>query len=198
MRMRRFFYIIFGLITCSCINQYSNERNIELEKEIESSIDTYEIKTSKSVYLPDDASGPIAGINLEENPDEIITFKSVGERIFVQNGKTVNFIYDGVDPDETYIMYESWDNGYYLTLIPKDERVNIKFEKLCQIFIVGNPSLTRLWIPDNLKYEQIIWTPRNDGTWELRIGTTERGCKSKSLDQLLKMRNHNYESGIPK
>ncbi|MFC2131320.1 hypothetical protein ACFLSQ_07785 [Bacteroidota bacterium] len=186
------------LLVLSCRTGYRGERYAEDEAEIQQSIDDYEIKVSKSAYIPPDGSGPVAGLVEAENPDAVLTFSNVGERMFVENGKTVNFIYDGVDPDETYIMYESWENGYYLTLVRKDEKVNVVFNKMCQIYIVGNPSLTRIRIPENLKYEQVIWTPRHDGTWELRVGTTQRGCKSKSLDDLQKMRNKGYENKVPK
>jgi len=177
---------------------YRTQKDKDVVAEIEQSKSDYEIKPSMSVVIPKDGSGPIAGFTEASNSDVIITFSELGKPYFVQTGQTVNFIYEGVDPDDTYIMYESYGDGYNLTLRKKDDRVGVKFDKLCQLFIVGNPSLTNIKIPDNLKYEQIIWTPRTDGTWELRIGTTERGCKSKSLDELQKMRNKNYEGSVPK
>ena len=51
---------------------------------------------------------------------------------------------------------------------------------------------------NHLKYEQVIWTPRKDGTWEVRIGTTERGCKSSALGNLKELRTKEYEKNIPK
>jgi hypothetical protein len=185
------------LILFSC-QTYRTQKDKEVAAEIEQSKNDYEVKPSKSVYIPKDGSGPVAGFSEANNSDVVITFSELGKPYFVQTGQTVNFIYEGVDPDDTYIMYESYGNGYNLTLRKKDDRVGVKFEKNCQLFIVGNPSLTSVRIPDNLKYEQIIWTPRIDGTWELRIGTTERGCKSKSLDELQKMRNKSYENAVPK
>ncbi|MFH1050535.1 MAG: hypothetical protein V1779_06340 [bacterium] len=192
-----FLSTVFLIVLMGCQN-YRTQRDKDVVAEIEQSKNDYDIRTSKSVVIPDDGSGPIAGFSEVSNPDVIITFSELGVPQFVENGKTANFIYEGVDPDDTYIMYESYGNGYNLTLRKKDDRVGVKFEKLCQLFIVGNPSLTSIRIPDNLKYEQIIWTPRTDGTWELRIGTTERGCKSKSLDELQKMRNKSYEGNVPK
>lgn len=181
------------LLLFSCRTSYYQN-----DPEIQQSIDNYEIKTSHSARIPKDGNGPIAGYIPEAKPDTIITFNTLDERVFVSNSKAVNFIYEGIDPDETYIMYESWEDGYYLTLKSRQEGVDVKFNKLCQIFIVGNPALTRISIPVAMRYEQVIWTPRNDGTWELRIGSTERGCKSRSLDDLQKARDKKYEGNVPK
>lgn len=199
--MKNLFIIIslaMLVIMLGCKTAYRTQKDRDVVAEIEQSKGDYEITSSKSAVIPKDGSGPIAGFTEASNSDVVITFSELGKPYFVETGQTVNFIYEGVDPDNTYIMYESYGNGYNLTLRRKDDRVGVKFEKLCQLFIVGNPSLTNIKIPDELKYEQIIWTPRTDGTWELRIGTTERGCKSKSLDELQKMRNKNYESNVPK
>jgi len=198
--MKNKLFIISSLliVTLFGCQNYRTQRDKDVVAEIEQSKNDYEIRTSKSVYIPKDGSGPVAGFSDANNSDVIITFSELGVAQFIENGKTANFIYEGIDPDDTYIMYESYGNGYNLTLRKKDDRVGVKFEKLCQLFIVGNPSLTNVRIPDELKYEQIIWTPRTDGTWELRIGTTERGCKSKSLDELQKMRNKHYENSLPK
>lgn len=192
--MKRYFLLFASMILIvSCQTGYHAN-----DPEIKENIDNYEIKVSQSARIPKDGSGPVAGFSAEAKPDTVITFTSLDDRVFVTNGNAVNFIYDGIDPDDTYIMYESWDDGYYLTLKSKMQGVDVKFHKLCQIFIVGNPSLTRIAVPTTMRYEQIIWTPRNDGTWELRIGSTERGCKSKSLDELQKVRDKGYESKIPK
>ena len=192
--MKRYFLLFASMILIvSCQTGYHKN-----DPEIKENIDNYEITVSQSARIPKDGSGPVAGFSPEAKPDTVITFTGLDERVFVTNGNAVNFIYDGIDPDDTYIMYESWDDGYYLTLKSKMQGVDVKFHKICQIFIVGNPSLTRIAVPETMKYEQIIWTPRSDGTWELRIGSTERGCKSKSLDELQKVRDKKYESNVPK
>ncbi len=188
--------LVLTLFLSSCGQVY--RESYQDDKEIQESINTYEIQTSYNAKIPDNGSGPITGVVPLENPDTVIIFTGLDDRFFVPNGKDVNFVYDGIDPDETYIMFESALDGYYLTLKNKYEGVDVKFNKICQLFIVGNPSLTRIQVPSTLKYEQIIWTPRKDGTWELRIGSTERGCKSKSLDELQKMRTKSYEEKVPK
>ncbi len=195
--MRNLVYFLILLATAvflvSCVQVYQEDYATDSEAKRD-----YEIQTAKSVTIPEDGSGPIAGMTEAESPDAIVTFNELGERTFVENGSTVNFIYDGVDPAETYVMYESTKDGYYLTLVKKDERVNVYFKEMCQIFIVGRPDMTTIDVPENLRYEQIIWTPRSDGTWELRIGTTQRGCKSRALNQLQELRTSEYEDNVPK
>jgi len=188
-----FFLTLTFLVSCQTGYQgYSDD------PEIKENIENYDIQVSQSAKIPKDGSGPVAGFSPEVQPDTVITFTGLDDRVFVSNGNAVNFIYDGIDPDDTYIMYESWEGGYYLTLKKMTQGVDVKFQKICQIFIVGNPSLTRVAVPPSMRYEQIIWTPRSDGTWELRIGSTERGCKSKSLDELQKVRDKKYEGSVPK
>lgn len=158
------------------------------------------IKTSKSVSIPNDKSmTPVPGEQYFANPDTVLYIKSIGEKFEVKNGQEVNFIFeDNIDPDEIYFSYESTYDGYILQSHTKSERIKIEFKRMCQKFIVGNPNLTQVEIPESLRYEQIIWTPRSDGTWEVRIGTTERGCRSKALRELQKLRNNGYEKQIPR
>lgn len=157
-----------------------------------------EITTTESVHIPGDGSAPVAGINAFDNPDKVITFTGVGEKYEVQRGQDVNIIYEGINPEETYIIFESTFDGYTLELAYRDEPVYLSFERLCQIAIVASPALTTIDLPKTLRYEQIIWTPRKDGTWEVRIGTTERGCKSKALNELQQLRTGEYEKNVPK
>jgi hypothetical protein len=158
------------------------------------------IKASKSVKIPvEQGLTPITGESVFTNPDTIIYVSEVGQQFEVKTGQEVNFIYgEDVDPEETYFAYESTYDGYILTLKEKNEPVEIEFKRMCQIFIVAGPDLTSVKVPENLRYEQIIWTPRQDGTWEVRIGTTERGCKSKALHELKKLRTQQYEKSLPR
>ena len=158
------------------------------------------ISTAQSVVIPkDDKTSPVTGEMPVSNPDTVLTINEIGRQYEVKFGQEVNFIYeDGIDPDATYFSYESTYDGYILTLRERNEPIDVEFERMCQIFIVANPNLTYVEVPDELRYEQIIWTPRKDGTWEVRIGTTERGCKSKALNELRILRNHDYEKSIPR
>ncbi|MBI5323839.1 MAG: hypothetical protein HZB41_00910 [Ignavibacteriae bacterium] len=188
------FEIIIGLLLIFTLWSCSTYRETEREAS-----GTENIKVSKSVIVPkDEGAAPIAGVAELPSPGQVITFNGVGQKVHVKTGETVNFIYDGIDPEKTYIIYESTDDGYNLELSWRNEPVLIHFWKLCQIYVVATPSLTNVDIPGNLNLEQVIWTPRSDGTWEVRIGTVERGCKSKALDDLQKMRDKDYEKGVPR
>ena len=188
--MKKIIYVTIAIITVFTLNSCVSGRG--------SAGESGDIETSKSVIIPKDGSGPIAGTTESANPDRVVHFGSVGEKVNVKTGEVVNFIYDGVDPDRTYVKYESTDEGYTLELAYRNDPVYITFKTICQSYIVSNPSLTNIEVPRELRFEQIIWTPRNDGTWEIRIGTIERGCKSQSLQDLQKLRNKNYELQIPK
>lgn len=193
--MKPIYLLIIILVITSCKTyQYKQHQTYESE---ERKIQV-EITPSQSVAIPNDGSAPIAGVKPREKVDKVITFTQVGEKFELKNGQTANFIYDGVSPEETYIIYEQTLDGYILQLAYRDEKVHLPFTRLCQIYIVSNPALATTEVPNNLRYEQIIWTPRADGTWEVRIGTTERGCKSPALDELKNLRTKTYESQVPK
>jgi hypothetical protein len=168
-------------------------------KEERTGVDTGSIKVSKSVTIPkDEDAAPIAGVTEASNADRVVTFSGVGQKVHVKTGETVNFIYDGIDPELTYIRYESTDDGYNLELANRNDPVVVRFWTLCQNYVVATPSLTNIDIAPNLNLEQIIWTPRADGTWEVRIGTVERGCKSQALQDLQKLRSREYEKNLPR
>ncbi len=193
--------IFSAIILFSCSSyQYSGEKTkTEKEKKVqEARSEEPKIKVSKTVTIPSDGSAPIAGYEPAGAPDTVLTFAEVGEKYSVLKGQTVNFIYDGIDPESTFIIYESTLDGYNIELAYKTDPVVINFTKLCQIFIVASPSFTNVIVPENLRYEQVIWTPREDGSWEVRIGTVERGCQSTALQNLQKLRNKQYETNMPK
>ncbi len=168
-------------------------------KEERTDIDTGNIKVSKSVEIPkDENAAPVAGFAEAQNADRIITFSGIGDKVHIKYGQTVNFIYDGINPEQTYIKYESTDDGYNLELANRNDPVVVRFWNLCQNYVVASPSLTNIDIAPNLNLEQIVWTPRADGTWEVRIGTVERGCKSQALQELQKLRTKEYEKNLPR
>ncbi len=186
------FLVVLAITSCKTY-QYKQWTYESEEKQIH-----VEITPSQSVSIPSDGSAPIAGLKPKDKVDKVITFTQVGEKFELKNGQSANFIYDGISPEETYIIYEQTLDGYILQLAYRNEKVHLSFSRLCQIYIVANPALVTTEVPQNLRYEQIIWTPRADGTWEVRIGTTERGCKSPALDDIKKLRTKTYESQIPK
>lgn len=151
-----------------------------------------------SVTLPSDGGAPVTTMEKAKTPTTSLTFTKVGQREFVKTGEAVNMMYDGVDSKSTYVKYESAENGYWLELALIKEPTIVEFSYLCQRFIVANPALTSIGFGNGLRYEQIVWTPRQDGSWEVRIGATERGCKSEALDEINKLRTKEYQKEVPK
>ena len=154
------------------------------------------VPQTQSVVLPADGDLPIAGLDAVEKPTTTITFARVGESYEVSTGEKVNIIYDGINDEDTYLMYESVDDGYILTLSYLNEPVDIEFDRMCQTYVVASPEATTISISETLQYEQIIWTPRFDGTWEVRVGTVNRGCRSPALKHLNKLRGRQYNKQI--
>jgi hypothetical protein len=179
-----------AVLLSSCISPYR-----ETEKEAPKP----ELKTTQSIIVPKDREfSPVAGETTIAKPDTTITISEIGQKFEVKTGQEVNLIYDGIDPEETYFVYESTFDGYMLELRRREDDIEITFKQMCQTFIVASPSLTNITLPKSLKWEQIVWTPRADGTWEVRIGTTERGCKSKALQELKNLRTKEYDNSIPR
>jgi len=130
--------------------------------------------------------GEIVGKGIIKKPERTVVFTDFNQVEVVRFCESVT------------IVYESIDDGYYLHLKRSGERKTIEFKCLCQSFIVSNPESTSMVFDKNLRYEQIIWTPMENNLWEVRIGTTERKCKSRALDNIKQKRNSDYENKIPK
>ena len=182
-----------ALICNSCKTGHSANR-----ANIEDNFSDVKIETSKSVTIPQSGAPPIAGLAPVEAPSRTVSFTNIGEKLNVKTGEIVNIIYDGIDPENTYIVYESTPDGYILELAPKNETKVIEFSRLCQTFVVLSPDRTLLKVPETLKYEQIIWTPRADGSWEVRLGSQERGCQSPALNEINKLRTKEYNKKTPR
>lgn len=182
---------LIGLTSCTKF-RYKPKEVKEEDKPQVSVTNTISIPTDKDV-------APMTGEMPANNPDTVLTVTSTDEKFFLRNGQDANFIYSGkINPEDVYWVYEQTIDGYNLSLKYKTEVVDIQFERLCQNFIVASPGLTNVKYPKSMRYEQIIWTPREDGYWEVRMGTTERGCKSKALQDLQKIRNKDYDKAVPK
>ena len=77
--------------------------------------------------IPQSGAPPIAGLAPVEAPSRTVSFTNIGEKLNVKTGEIVNIIYDGIDPENTYIVYESTPDGYILELAPKNETKVIEF-----------------------------------------------------------------------
>ncbi len=160
-----------------------------------------------TVYIPCPGEGdpefgfkegdePVKGITVP--PVREVLFEAFGQVELVKFCESVEIIYDGIAPEDVQILYEAIDEGYLLHLKRIGERKVIEFKYLCQSFILSNPESTSLTFTDELRYEQIIWTPMENNLWEVRIGTTERKCKSRALESIKHKRTSDYESQIPR
>lgn len=194
--------LVIGLISCGSAPE-SNESTAKTgfvsinvpDKNIPPSPDP---ALPTSVTLPGDGGAPAPAMEKAKSPTTTLTFTKVGQREFVKTGEAVNLLYDGIDAKSTYVKYESAENGYWLEVALTKEPTIVEFSYLCQRFIVANPALTSIGFGNGLRYEQIVWTPRQDGSWEVRIGATERGCKSEALDDINKLRTKDYQKEVPK
>jgi hypothetical protein len=152
------------------------------------------------VQVPSDGGSPHTGSASAgvKSSARVVTFNTIGQKIDVKNGETVNLLYEGIEPDDAYLRYESTMDGYMLELAPRDQYMIVNFERLCQKFIIDNPANAAITVAEDLRYEQVVWTPRDDGLWEVRIGSTNRGCESEALDKLNKLRSIDYERNLPR
>ncbi|MFH1049988.1 MAG: hypothetical protein V1779_03545 [bacterium] len=155
------------------------------------------IDVTQSIIIPADGSSPIALKRTSDKAAREIVFSKMGQKEQVLSGETVNIKYEGVNPDKVYIAYESFEDGYYLELSSLMEQKVVNFAKRCQSFIVASPATTTIRIDEAVRYEQIVWTPREDNSWEVRIGTVEQGCRSVALDAIKKLRTREYETSVP-
>jgi hypothetical protein len=155
------------------------------------------IDVTQSIIIPMDGSSPIALKKTSNTATRQIIFTKMNQREFVMSGETVNISYGTMNTDKVYISYESTEDGYFLELSSLLEQKVVTFTKRCQSFIVATPATTTIRVEEIVRYEQLIWTPRADNSWEVRIGTTQRGCKSAALDDIDKLRTREYESNVP-
>jgi len=155
------------------------------------------IDVTQSIIIPIDGSSPIASKKASDNAVRNIIFTKLGQRELVLNGETVNIRYEGLNTEKIYISYESTEDGYWLELSSLMEQKVVVFSKRCQSWIVASPATTTIRVEDQVRYEQIIWTPRADNSWEIRIGTVEQGCKSAALEAIKEIRTRDYEKNVP-
>ncbi len=155
------------------------------------------IDVTQSIKIPMDGSTPISMKKKNKEALKTLVFTKVGQREKVLNGDMVNIEYKDVNTNKTYIAYESTEEGYWLELSSLMEQKVINFSKRCQSYIVASPATTTVRVDDQVRYEQIIWTPRADNSWEVRLGTVEQGCKSDALEAIQKVRTREYQQNVP-
>lgn len=198
--MKHFLLLAIAALALVFSSSCATVKKMEYEDRLKQyGIERRPIELAKSVTVKTNGDPPVAGKNPSGKPDKIITFKSINDKYEIKAGETVNIVYDGVNPEDTYLRYEPTDDGYTMQLTSVYEPVNVVFRTVCELFIVANPAMTSVIVADNLRYEQIVWTPRVDGSWEVRIGTTgDRNCRSQALDYLQRLRTGDYERNVRK
>jgi hypothetical protein len=197
--LKSFIFIAFTIAFVSSCTPYQGNMNYG-STGTDLSIDLPKINAIQTITIDKGSSVPVTGEIPDDDPGRIITFTEIGEEVEILTGETVNIIYDGIEPEETYIHYTSTYDGYIIKLASKNDPLQLIFDKMCQKYIVASPTLVSLVIPNELRYEQVVWTPRSDGYWEVRIGTTQRGCKSEDLNNLMDIRakDKNYNKNLPR
>jgi len=135
-----------------------------------------------------------------ENPNAVrtIQFDSLRQREKILYGELVNTRIKGeAVAFRSYFSFESDYDGYWMELSDAQSIRPINFDCMCKTFIVLSPKTTDVNFDDRLRYEQIVWTPRKDRTWEVRIGNVRRGCRSEALEELPDLRTREYENNKP-
>lgn len=166
------------------------ERNI-ITKEVS-------VQVPQSVVVPADGSSPVFMADPDKNPARRIAFEKIWQKEKIKTGETVNITYpNAVKVEKVYLAAESDEDGYWLQLSEQKDPIKINFIKRCQTFIALHPRAAYVSVDKLLKYEQVIWTPRADGTWEVRIGTKEQGCVSSALERIKELRTTDYEKTVP-
>jgi hypothetical protein len=154
---------------------------------------------AKCIEIPADGSPPYITGECSERLKKDITFNKINQREFLTTAQKANIVYDkSIDTNNVYILFEQAENGYFLELMDIKQKKSLELNRICKTFTIANPYLASIDIADHLRYEQVIWTPRPDGQWEVRIGTTggRTKCKSPALNWLNKARTPEYERGV--
>lgn len=150
--------------------------------------------------IVDDGPTPTPPNEVPDSNKRKIVLDTVGQRELVYTGECVVI---SVAPSVSGTSSVQWESderglGYYVILEPRFEKKSLEFRHMCKAYIVDDPSVVDVTVDTVLRYEQIIWTPRADGKWEVRIGTTARRCQSAPLVKLQELRRTTpgYEEGV--
>lgn len=171
----------------------------ELELRTMRNVDTsIRFSLVRSVALRNDiGSSPVT--DTVENPraQKTLKFRKIGDANEIRFGEVANVQVISDSPSmiaySTYFSFESVPGGYRMELTDINSIKTLRFDCMCKTFVVQSPRMADVAIDPTIRYEQLIWTPRKDGTWEARIGTDQRGCKSPALDGLNALRTSVYE-----
>jgi len=171
----------------NCIVQYS-DKGTEFILQLlyqRAALDTISIPLQ--VSIPSNGNAPVYYTKFDPRKKaRTIAFDTIGHSHIVHFGETVNLSYGQSIPlRDVYVRARPAEGGYLLETAKLSAPTVVELKELCDIQVVQSPAVTTVLYDKRLRYEQIIWTPRVDGTWEVRIGTKQgRGCNSPALEEL--------------
>lgn len=117
--------------------------------------------------------------------------KKIGDRIDFERGVPFELNIN-IDPNTSTLKvgYDENTKWHYIEVIPINQK--IKLTKKCEVIRVNAfEGIPIIEVDDSIQYqEQIVITPIFNTNceflgYEIRYGTTERGCKSKVLKQFI-------------
>lgn len=185
MRYLTFVLVLVALLLNGCGLFVKDESKIKLELNI-----------INSIYYNDKADFYFTGYQLLAFPDTTFNVENYGDEFFLPAGKTMNVKYIKTSPYQTFLLSEISPNGIFFRAINPIERIKIKFDKICQSFVIAHPSLTDIEIDKTLRLEQIKITPRHDGSYQITIGDKGRGCEELMKSEKNILRSKEYEMMI--
>jgi hypothetical protein len=181
--------IFLILLLCTLVNSCSFLNNSTREAKLD-------LKRVDAIYYTEQSDYFFASYQKLAFPDTTFVIKEYEDSFVLPKDKSLNIIYENIDPYKTFIFAKIQESSILFKGLDPYKTVDIYFEKLCDTYIVAHPTLTNVFVNPKLQYEQIIWTPRFEGTWQVTIGTEDRGCKPVNKVFIQKARTKEYEQMI--
>ncbi len=126
------------------------------------------------------------------NAHRVIDFSISDEATFTI-GEVVTINFDGIDFENYFIDFVQNDDNNKITLklVNKKNGV-ILFQEKCQNFQRFDLEIPKIEVADGLSPQQVVMTPLFDDHcqqigWDVRYGSIESGCKSKSITDIVKI-----------
>ncbi len=155
---------------------------------------TKQIIKIKAIESKNDTPEVIAGETIQkQSAKDTLRFSQAGQYRTFKQGEVVLVETEGIDFESNTFsyIYDQETNDVTMILVPRED-CKIELNKKCQVMdwndAVNIPTIT---VPDNLKPEQIIITPKfNDNCervgYQIRYGSVERGCYKEAKEVLNK------------
>ncbi len=156
----------------------------------------------KAESTKNDVPEVIAGENLQnQTASKTLVFRRAGDMGEFRPGEVVQIVSEGVDfLNYTFSFISDQETEKITMVLVPRANCKIELSKKCQVITWSDPStLPTIVLADNLKPEQIVFTPLfNDNCertgYQVRYGSAERGCYKEAKD-VLKSFNKCAEKG---